>query len=97
MIVRLVANKLREDCGQSVIIENQPGANGNVGAEHVARSAPDGHTLLLSSAGVFATNKLLYRSLAYDPDKDLSPISLAVVGPTCWWPIRACWPPRCSP
>jgi tripartite-type tricarboxylate transporter receptor subunit TctC len=81
LIARLLANKLREEWGQSVIVENQPGANGNVGAEHVARSVPDGHTLLLSSAGVFATNKLLYKTLNYDPDKDLSPISLAVVAP----------------
>lgn len=62
--------------GQPVIIENKGGAGGNIGAAAVARARPDGYTFLLASTGQAATNKLMYESMAYDPDKDLTPILL---------------------
>ena len=65
---RTVAEILREKWGQTVIVENRAGAGGNIGAEAVWRSAPDGYTLLLSAPGPLAVNKSLYNKLAYDSD-----------------------------
>lgn len=78
---RMIAQKLGEEWRQTVIVENHAGANGNVGADVVAKAAPDGHTLLVSSAGVFTTNRFLYKNTPYDPDKDLAPVSLAITAP----------------
>ncbi|MPZ37097.1 MAG: tripartite tricarboxylate transporter substrate binding protein, partial [Rhizobiales bacterium] len=78
---RLIAQRLAEEWGQNVIVENQAGANGNIGAEYVARSKPDGTVLLVSSPGVFTTNRFIYRSMPYDPDNDLAPVSLVIVSP----------------
>jgi tripartite-type tricarboxylate transporter receptor subunit TctC len=78
---RLIAQRLAEEWRQNAIVENQAGANGNVGAEYVARSKPDGTVLLVSSPGVFTTNRFIYRSMPYDPDKDLAPVSLVMVSP----------------
>lgn len=78
---RLLAQKLGEDWRQTVVVENHAGANGNVGAEYVSRAAPDGSTLLISSPGVFTTNRFLYKAMSYDPDKDLALVSLAIVSP----------------
>ena len=75
--------------GVSVIIENRPGAGGNVGADVVAKAEPDGHTLLMSSAGILSINGSLYPKLGFDPVTAFAPISLVgdmpmvvVVGPT---------------
>lgn len=78
---RLIAQKLGEEWRQTVVVENHAGANGNVGAEYVSRAAPDGSTLLVSSPGVFTTNRFLYKAMPYDPDKNLTPVSLAIVSP----------------
>jgi tripartite-type tricarboxylate transporter receptor subunit TctC len=78
---RMIAQKLGEEWRQTVVVENQAGANGNVGADAVAKASPDGHTLLVSSAGVFTTNRFLYKNTPYDPDKDLAAVSLAIVAP----------------
>jgi tripartite-type tricarboxylate transporter receptor subunit TctC len=78
---RMIAQKTGEEWRQTVVVENQAGANGNVGADAVAKAAPDGHTLLVSSAGVFTTNRFLYKNIPYDPDRDLAPVSLAIVAP----------------
>jgi tripartite-type tricarboxylate transporter receptor subunit TctC len=67
--------------GQSVIVENKPGAGGNVGADMVAKSPPDGHTLLVGFNGPIAVNVSLFSNLPYDPLKDLTPITLAVTTP----------------
>src|SRR5207245_8268315 len=73
---RLVFPKMREALGQSVVVENRPGAGTAIGASEVARSAPDGYTLLLGDAGTYAFNPTLYKKLSYDPVKDFAPISL---------------------
>ena len=72
---RIVAQKLSERLMQSVIVENRPGSAGNIGAELVAKSTPDGYTLLLSTISL-SINPSLYAKLAYDPIKDFSPISM---------------------
>jgi tripartite-type tricarboxylate transporter receptor subunit TctC len=62
-------------------VENRSGAGGNVGADAVAKAAPDGYTLLVSTNGVFAINKALYKTMPFDPDKDLAPLSLLATAP----------------
>lgn len=77
---RLVAEKLRQKWGQPVIIENKTGAGGNIGAESVANSAPDGYTLLASPPGPIAINEGLYKKLTFRPS-DLMPITLLGTAP----------------
>lgn len=72
---RLISDKLRIELGQPVIVENRPGAGGNIGAEAVVRAAPDGYTLLLASAAQIVVNPSLYKNLPFDPLKDLAPIT----------------------
>jgi tripartite-type tricarboxylate transporter receptor subunit TctC len=81
VLARLVQPKLQEALGQPVIVENKGGAGGNIGANEVAKAAPDGHTLLVGFNGPIAINKTLFRNLPYDPQKDLAPITLAVMSP----------------
>ncbi|WP_137176891.1 tripartite tricarboxylate transporter substrate binding protein [Roseomonas sp. AR75] len=71
----------RMNVGQPVVAENRPGANGEVAARAVVRSAPDGHTLFVGSIGVFAINTALRPNLGYDPIRELTPITLAVTTP----------------
>ncbi len=78
---RLVAAKLQDLIGQPVIVENRPGAGGNIGADYVAKSAPDGLTLLVGYNGPIAINPTLFEKMPYDPVKDLMPITLAVSSP----------------
>ena len=73
---RIMAQELEKRLPQRVVIENRPGANGNVGAAHVARSAPDGTTFLWGWAGTLATNVSLYASLPFDPVRDFDPVAL---------------------
>jgi len=73
---RLVFPKVGDALGQPVVVENRPGAGTAIGASEVARSAPDGYTLLLGDAGTYAFNPTLYKKLSYDPAKDFAPISL---------------------
>lgn len=75
-LARVMSQQLGERWGQPVIVDNRPGANGNIAAEVVAKSAPDGHTLLLGTNGTHATNAALYASLPYDPVADFAPIGL---------------------
>lgn len=72
---RLVAQALGERLGQPVVVENRPGAGGNIAAEAAARSAPDGQTLLMGTSGVLAANPALYRSVPFDSLRDFAPIS----------------------
>lgn len=76
VMARGLAEFLTRELGQSVIVENKGGAGGNIGAAHVARSKPDGSTFLFASTGQAATNKLMYKEMGYDPDKDFAPIVL---------------------
>jgi tripartite-type tricarboxylate transporter receptor subunit TctC len=73
---RLVFPKVGETLGQTVVVENRPGAGTAIGASEVARSAADGYTILLGDAGTYAFNPTLYKKLSYDPAKDFAPISL---------------------
>jgi tripartite-type tricarboxylate transporter receptor subunit TctC len=73
---RAVFPKMGEALGQSVFVENRPGAGTAIGASEVARSAPDGYTLLLGDAGTYAFNPTLYKKLSYNPVKDFAPVSL---------------------
>jgi tripartite-type tricarboxylate transporter receptor subunit TctC len=81
VLARLIAPKLQEVFGQPFIVENKPGAGGNIGADAVAKSAPDGHTLLIGYNGPIAVNVTLFDKMPYDPVKDLVPISLMVTTP----------------
>ena len=78
VLARIIAPKLMEALGQPVIVENKPGAGGNIGADFVAKSTPDGHTLLIGYNGPLAINVGLFDKMPYDPLKDLAPISLMV-------------------
>ncbi|VTU18984.1 Bug family tripartite tricarboxylate transporter substrate binding protein [Variovorax sp. RA8] len=78
---RIVAAKLQDLIGQPVIVENRPGAGGNIGADFVAKSPPDGLTLLVGYNGPIAINPTLFEKMPYDPVKDLMPITLAVSSP----------------
>jgi tripartite-type tricarboxylate transporter receptor subunit TctC len=72
---RIVAHKLTDGWRQQVIVDNRAGAGGNIGAEAVAKSAPDGYTLLLATTGVMAINHRLYRNLSYDALHDFAPVT----------------------
>ena len=76
ILARAVAPELSKVFGQSFVVENKPGAGGNLGADIVAKSAPDGYTLLMATVGTHAINKSLYRTLPFDPQKDFAPITL---------------------
>jgi len=78
---RLVAQELTEQFGQQVIVENRPGANGNIGSASVVRAPADGYTLLLSGVGSHAINAGLYATMPYDPVKDFSHITMFATGP----------------
>jgi tripartite-type tricarboxylate transporter receptor subunit TctC len=81
IVGRALASRLQGALGQPFVVENRAGAGGNVGADVVAKAAPDGYTLLVSTNGVFAINKSLYKNMPFDPDKDLLPISLLAAAP----------------
>ncbi len=74
-LARLIMPKVGQELGQPIVIENRPGAGGNVGAEQVARAAPDGYTLLYGTNGTHAINRALYGNLQFDPVKDFVPVS----------------------
>jgi len=76
LIARAVAQKLGETWGQSVVVDNRPGAGGNIGTELVARSAPDGYTLEMGTVGTHAINASLYSKIPYDHVKDFAPVIL---------------------
>jgi len=77
---RLVSNRLQEVWGQSVVVENKPGAGGNIAADMVAHSDPDGYTIFIVGPGL-ATNQFLYPSLSYDPLSDFAPVTLLITQP----------------
>jgi tripartite-type tricarboxylate transporter receptor subunit TctC len=81
ILARALGQKLAERWSQQVVIDNRPGAGGNLAAEAVAKSAPDGHTWLLGNNSILATNQSLYRSLPYDPVKDFAPVALVAIQP----------------
>nr|WP_256330631.1 tripartite tricarboxylate transporter substrate binding protein [Variovorax sp. YR216] len=80
VIARTVGDRVAQDLGQPFVIENRPGAGGNIGADYVAKQPADGYTIMITSIGM-ATNKALYAKLGYDPVKDFAPVSLLAVVP----------------
>ncbi len=81
LIARLIAEPLGRALGQTVIVDNKPGAGGNVGTGMVAKSAPDGHTFLFTIQGPLVTAPLLSKNLGYDPVRDLAPVTLVATSP----------------
>jgi len=78
---RLLAAAMAERLGQPVLVDNRPGAGGNIASEAAARATPDGHTVFLATSGNLLANKYLYRSLPYDPDRDFLPLALVNIVP----------------
>lgn len=76
IMARVVAQKLSENLGQQVVVENRPGAGGNIAADAVAKAAPDGYTLFFGSTGPLVINPSLYAKLSFEPVKDFAPIGL---------------------
>lgn len=76
ILARVLAPELSKAFGQQFIVDNRGGAGGNIGADHVAKSAGDGYTLLMGTVGTHGINKALYTNLSYDPQKDFAPITL---------------------
>jgi tripartite-type tricarboxylate transporter receptor subunit TctC len=76
VIARLLAQRLQEVWGQPVVVENKPGAAGNIGSSDIAKSAPDGHSLLLTNINIVSMNPGLIANMPFDPQKDFAPISL---------------------
>ena len=81
LIARSIAPRMAEKLGQQVVVENRPGAGGNIGVDAVAKSAPDGYTIGLAAAGALSVNQSLYPSMPFDPQKDLAPISMLAMIP----------------
>jgi tripartite-type tricarboxylate transporter receptor subunit TctC len=81
IIGRLIAQKASEDWGQSVVVDNRPGAGGNIGADLVAKSPADGYTILMGALSTHAVNPSLYAKMPYDATKDFAPISLVAITP----------------
>lgn len=81
LVARMLNDKLGAALGRPVMVENRPGAGGNLGTALVARAAPDGYTIGLSIGGPLAVNKVLYSKLEYDPFRDLAPITLISASP----------------
>ena len=81
ILARLIAQPLSQRLGQSVIVENRPGAGGNIGADAVAKSRADGHTMLLLDISILATNPFLYARLPFDAERDLAPVQMVVYAP----------------
>jgi tripartite-type tricarboxylate transporter receptor subunit TctC len=81
LIARSIAPKMAEKLGQQVVVENRPGAGGNIGVDAVAKSAPDGYTIGLAAAGALSVNQSLYASMPFDAQKDLAPVSMLAMIP----------------
>jgi tripartite-type tricarboxylate transporter receptor subunit TctC len=81
VVSRLLAQKLSEAWGQAIIVENRAGAGGNIGADAVAHAAPDGYTLFMTSGSIVTANPYMYKTMTYDPAKDLMAICVVATGP----------------
>jgi len=79
-VARIVSSKLSEAVGQTVIVDNRPGANGTLAGELTAKSPPDGYTVMLGAVGNLGVNTFFYKQIGYDPLQDLAPVTLAVSG-----------------
>jgi tripartite-type tricarboxylate transporter receptor subunit TctC len=81
MAARIIAKKLTENIGQSVVVENRAGAGGNIAAQHIAGAAPDGYTIHLTSVGPMSVAPAMQKNLPYDPKRDIAPITMGVMFP----------------
>src|SRR3989441_8953373 len=81
ILARAIGPHITAAWGQPVIVENRTGANGNVGADYVAKSAPDGYTMLLSDVGALSINPSVYTDMPFDPARDFSPIVMVSYSP----------------
>jgi tripartite-type tricarboxylate transporter receptor subunit TctC len=81
ILARLMAPSLQQRIGQNVVVENRPGAGGNIGADAVAKSRPDGTTMLLIDTSALATNPLLYARMPFDTERDLAPVQMLIYAP----------------
>ena len=80
-LMRLIAASVTKEFNQNFIVENRPGANGNIAAGAAARAAPDGYTLLIATVGPIVNNKFMYKDLDFDPDRAFAPIALLAYSP----------------
>ncbi len=81
ILARLIAQPLQARIGQTVIVENRPGAGGNIGADAVAKSRPDGHAMVLLDVSVLATNPFLFARMPFDVDRELAPVQMVIFAP----------------
>ena len=81
ILARTIGQKLSVALGQPIVVDNKPGANGNLGADFVAKSPPDGYTLLLADLGALAISPSVYPGLAFDPAKDFAPVTMVAYSP----------------
>jgi tripartite-type tricarboxylate transporter receptor subunit TctC len=93
---RVIGARLGEAWGQPIVVENRTGAGGTIAAEAVAKSPPDGYTLVMGSVGTHAVNASLFARLPYDPVKDFAAVALVLEAEGCWSCILLC-PRRASP
>ncbi len=80
-VARLLAEKMRDSMGQPVIVENKAGAGGNIGADSVAKAAPDGYSIVMGAVATHAINPALYQKMPYDANRDFSPITRVAIVP----------------
>ena len=78
-VARIMQKSLGDSLGQSVVVDNKTGAGGNIAVDYVAKSAPDGHTVVLANVGAITVAPHTVKGLTYDPQRDLAPISMGVV------------------
>src|ERR1035437_10060462 len=90
VLARIVGKKMEELLGAPFVIENRPGAGGNIAADFVAHAAADGYTLLMGNNSILATNESLYKKLTYSPQKDFVPVTLIGTQANILVAIRPC-------
>ncbi|MCX5590661.1 Bug family tripartite tricarboxylate transporter substrate binding protein [Alcaligenes endophyticus] len=81
IVARMLAERMGQSLGVPVVVEAKPGAGGNIGADFVARSEPDGYTILMGTIGTHAVNQTLYKNMSYDPIEDFEPVSMVISYP----------------
>ena len=90
LMARALQEPLQKVLGQPMLIENKPGASGIIAAREVARSTPDGHTLLFINSGIVAVTPYVVKDAGFDGVKDFSPVALVSIAPLMWWSTRRC-------